>query len=165
MSEPSESDYACEECGADVDEDDDFCPGCGVIFRDDVRCSIHSSQLGKGVCLICGKPYCEECGTLIGKLFFCQRHSAYDIYEGSACVFDSTENRIAHIAFQSLQEGGFHPFAVLRAIVPVTSIGRLTPNMHVGPHLVLVPFGEVQGAEELLTKLGIRQQSTNNPEC
>jgi hypothetical protein len=77
-------------------------------------------------------------------------------------VFDSTENRIAQIAFQSLQEGGYHPFAVSRAIVPVTNIGRLTPNMHLGPHLVLVPFGEVRGAEELLTKLGIRQQLTND---
>jgi hypothetical protein len=34
--------------------------------------------------------------------------------------------------------------------------------MHLGPHLVLVPFGEVRGAEELLTKLGIRQQLTND---
>jgi hypothetical protein len=77
-------------------------------------------------------------------------------------VFDSTENRIAQIAIESLQEGGFHPFAVSRANVPLTNIGRLTPNMHLGPHRVLVPFGEVQGAEELLTKLGIRRQLTNN---
>ena len=29
MSEHSESDSAREECGADVEEDDDFCPSCG----------------------------------------------------------------------------------------------------------------------------------------
>jgi len=164
MPEPSDSDFACEECGADVAEDDDFCSSCGVMFRGDVYCTYHASHPARGVCLICGKPYCKECGEFIGKLFFCRRHGAYDICEGSACVFDSTENRIAQIAFQSLQEGGFHPFAVSRAIVPVTNIGQLTPNMHLGPHLVFVPFGEVQGAEDQLTKLGIRRQSTNNSE-
>ena len=157
MSEPSESDLAREECGADVEKDDDFCPSCGVTFRDDVYCYKHASEPAKGVCLICSIPCCEECGMTQGQMFFCRRHGEYGIYERSACVFDSTEYRDAQIAFQVLKEAGLHPFLIPRAIVPLTNIGRLTPNMSVGPHLVLVPFGEVQTAEETLNELKTSQ--------
>ena len=153
MLEPNETDYSCEECGADVSEDDDFCTNCGVIFKADVVCRNHAAQPAKGVCLICHDPYCEECGITIDQMFFCRRHGEYEIYERSACVFDSTENRDAQIAFQILKKEGLHPFLVPRAIGPVTNIGRLTPNTSVGPHLVLVPFQEVQTAEEKLKEL------------
>jgi hypothetical protein len=89
----------------------------------------------------------------IGTVFFCTEHGAYDIHEGLASIFDSTDARVAQIAFQALEEDGFHPFLIPRAIAPVTNIGRLSPDPHAGPHLVLVPFHEVQAAEELLKTL------------
>ena len=50
-------------------------------------------------------------------------------------------------------EAGLHPFFISRAIVSVTNIGRLTPNMSVGSHLVIIPFQVVQPAEEMLKEL------------
>ena len=76
------------------------------------------------------------------------QHRAYDIHGGHAGVFKSTDKRLAGLAYTALEEKGFHPFSVARAGVPVTFIGRLTPNPLVGPDLVLVPFEEVLGAEE-----------------
>lgn len=157
MSELSESQYSCEECGEDVKEDDDFCTNCGLVFRDDVFCSEHASRPAEGVCLICLRPYCGECGTRAGKPFFCDKHATYEIFERSACIFNSPDNQLSQIAFQVLEEGGYHPFLVPRTIVPVTTTGRLTINVEPGPHLVLVPFREVLGAKELLNRLDIRQ--------
>lgn len=70
-------------------------------------------------------------------------------------MFKSTDKRLAGIACTALEEKGFRPFYVARAGVPVTLIGRLTPNPLVGSDLVLVPFEEVLGAEKLLSDLKI----------
>ena len=71
-----------------------FVLAVGGVFRGDVCCSDHASQPAKGVCLICVKPYCEECGITKSQMFFCRRHGGYEIYELSACVYDSTETEM-----------------------------------------------------------------------
>jgi hypothetical protein len=93
----------------------------------------------------------------VGKFFFCAQHGEYDIFERFAGVFDSTDTGLAQIAFDALAEGGYHPFLASRSSVPVRRIGRYAPLMTSGSQLVLVPFGEVLKAEELLTNLEIRQ--------
>jgi len=155
MLEKSENTLSCGECGGNVRPADDFCPGCGGIFKNHMMCCNHSRAEADGVCLICRKPYCAECGSTIGKVFLCRKHSTLEIYEHGASVFRSPDLRLGQIAFQVLTERGYHPFFVPRAIVPVTNIGRLTPNQSVGPHLVIVPFEEYTEAEKVLKKLEI----------
>jgi hypothetical protein len=145
----------CEQCGAEVESDEQFCPDCGRILEDDVKCHNHSGSNADYACVICCRPCCGECGAVHEKVFLCREHSTVDIYEQGAGVLSTMDLRVGQAAFQSLSERGFHPFFVPRAVVPVTNIGRLTPNQRVGPHLVIVPFGEYEVAKDLLTELEI----------
>ena len=89
---------------------------------------------------------------MVGTVYLCENHSALEVFDRGAVVFRSDDQRLAQIAGQALTEARFHPFVVPRAVVPVTNLGRLTPNPKVGAHLVIVPFGEFLSAEEFLKK-------------
>ncbi len=145
----------CEECGADLDADEEFCTNCGRISRDNVKCHNHPGSDADFACVICCRPCCGECGTKEGTVFMCWEHASVGVYEQGASVLSTTDLRVGQAAFQVLRERGYHPFFVPRAIVPVTNIGRLTPNPTVGPHLVIVPFAEYEGAKDLLVELQI----------
>jgi len=42
-----------------------FCAACGHAFRDqdEVECENHSGTNATGVCIICGKPVCDDCSV------------------------------------------------------------------------------------------------------
>ena len=155
MVEKSEDALTCDQCGGNVRPADDFCPGCGGIFKDHMMCCTHPQAEAAGVCLVCHHPYCAACGSPIGKVFLCLKHATLEIFECGASVCRSPDLRLGQIAFQVLTERGYHPFFVPRAIAPVTNIGRLTPHQSVGPHLVIVPFEEYIEADKVLKKLVI----------
>ena len=163
MEDLSESDYSCGECGGDVSVDDDFCPDCGVLFRDNVFCVNHPSQPALAVCLICKTPLCEDCLKQVGQLCFCEKHVSYDIYEGFARVFESVDGGLAAMAFETIKDAGMHPFYVLRRLPSATRIGRMSQNTTAGPHFILVPFCEVESAEKLLTEVNTGQTSDSAP--
>ena len=102
--------------------------------------------------MICREPYCAECGATVGTVFLCRGHSTDEVFDHGASVFRSVDLGLAEIASQVLTESGYHPFLVSRAIVPVTNLGRVTPDTSGGPHVVIVPFHEFLTAEEELKK-------------
>ncbi len=62
----SEYNLLVHHCGDEVTEDSDFCPHCGVLFAEagDVFCDEHQQKPATGVCIICRKVFCEECGVV-----------------------------------------------------------------------------------------------------
>jgi hypothetical protein len=153
--ENPESDSLCMQCGGEVQSEDEFCVHCGNVFAEQLHCRTHPQSDAEGVCLICRVPYCAECGATVGTVFLCRGHSTIEVFDHGASVFRSADLGLAEIASQVLTESGYHPFLVSRAIVPVTNLGRLTPNTSVGPHIVIVPFHEFLTAEEELKKQDI----------
>ena len=160
---PSEKDgYYCEYCGNPVSGDDDFCPDCGAIFIEDVRCVRHSMTGADGVCVICAEPFCDKCGTWSNKIFLCRKHEGYEIIQGMARVYGINDASQAELVGGILKEKGFHPFIFSRKANPLhmgsADYTLFRPagdyNGHsINEFKVMVPCQEVPEAEWVLREM------------
>jgi hypothetical protein len=158
LEEHEASEVACSNCDGLIDESDRYCPHCGAIFEEEVMCAMHPSVSAAGVCVICGAPCCAECGGERGVVFLCSAHEQFEIVEGMARVYGTTDNLQAHYVASCLEQAGLHPFPYSR---------RYNPGADVAPNIayyqfggftfeeikVCVPFGEAQVAEGIVRGL------------
>jgi hypothetical protein len=163
MAESQDSDLTCERCGQSVAQDAVFCRSCGALFSDQPRCSVHHSVEAAGVCVICSKPFCKDCGGDVKKIFLCDSHFAeYEIYEGMARVFGCTDNVQAQFVTTCLEQAGFHPFLYSRMFNPGADLVALTGPRNFGRYpivelKVLLPFSEVLNAKKTLSELDLNK--------
>ena len=164
LTEAKNNEFTCNNCGNSVAEDDDFCPHCGNLFAEGLRCKKHYSQQAAGVCIICAEPYCNTCAGWINDNFLCANHEEYEIYQGMARVFGSNNEPLVQYVQKCLAESGLHPFLYSRKASPI-SIGGPSYTLfrasgefdgHIINELkLMVPCQEVIEAEELLRQLKI----------
>ncbi len=64
----------CKACDSDLVYDSHYCPSCGTIFTENLKCSHHPDDDAEAVCVICQKSYCNECGSDVNGRFFCWTH-------------------------------------------------------------------------------------------
>ncbi|PKL83933.1 MAG: hypothetical protein CVV24_02565 [Ignavibacteriae bacterium HGW-Ignavibacteriae-3] len=158
-----EEEPVCSFCESGVKNDDDFCPNCGSIFADNVKCSKHQDADAAGICVICCEGYCNECGfALYGRVFLCSAHSELDIFEGMARVYGNNDFTQIALVKSSLEGEGLHPFIFSRKANPLhfpTSdysvfrpSGKFDGNM-IDEIKVMVPFQEVIEAEKIVSDL------------
>lgn len=100
--------FVCPDCRKRVEEADDFCPHCGVIFSKGIVCDKHHRIEASGVCVVCGVPCCDECGGAMNGLFLCIRHSSYEIFQGMVKVYGTHDDADAEIAKARLNDAGLH---------------------------------------------------------
>ena len=159
MREQTESGYTCKQCGIDVKEQDTYCPNCGTIFAEHIVCSNHLSADAAGMCVICRKPFCKDCCVWVEVCFVCNEHSEFEIYEGMAKVYETTDNVQSQFVTSCLEQGGFHPFLYSRRFNPGADIANITKMYRVfGKHTiaglkVLVPFEEALNARDFVKEL------------
>jgi hypothetical protein len=98
----------CRYCGEEITADSDFCPHCGMLFAEAgaVFCDLHTLEPGVGVCIICRKLCCEECGTRIRGRYFCSAHRKVKVEQDWAEVFRSTEISDAELVKSFLESTG-----------------------------------------------------------
>jgi len=164
MNEAEKASYTCGHCHSEIQETDDFCPHCGSLFEENISCEYHPEQDAEGVCIICHRPYCRECGSWANRLFLCSEHESYEIYEGMVRVFGTNDEPLAQYAVNGLRENGLNPFLFCRRANPM-SFGGFQHSMFQGSgvydtHLVnelkvMVPCHEVRKAEQVLRDLDI----------
>lgn len=156
----------CDYCGSEISRDAEFCPKCGTIFIGDVSCFNHSDNEAKGVCAICHQAYCKKCGLRVNNIFLCNEHSHYEIYEGMARVFGSSDEQQINYYKSILVENKLHPFIYSRKSSPLHlggadySLFRASgdSNGHIINEIkLLVPCTEVLQAEKIIDEL---EQST-----
>jgi hypothetical protein len=165
MEDSQKSDYSCTQCEAVVSEQDTSCPNCGALFTDGWWCTNHPSTSAEGVCVICSKPFCKKCGKRSEGVFLCDPHWGYEIQEGMARVFGTTDNVEAQRVTAFLQQAGYHPFLYSRIFNPnadLVAVAKIVRGFGAGNHpipeqKVFVPFGEVLRAQETLDELGIEE--------
>lgn len=158
----------CDYCGAEITSDAEFCPKCGTLFISDVSCFNHSDNEAKGVCAICHQAYCKRCGLRVNNIFLCNEHSRYEIYEGMARVFGSSDEQQINYFKSILEENNLHPFVYSRKSSPLNLGGADysmfkssgTSNEHTLSEIkLLVPCSEVLQAEKIIDEF---EQSMNN---
>ena len=162
MADANDDSHCCPHCEETVQEDDDFCPQCGEVFADHLSCSIHPAQSAEGVCIVCARPFCGGCGGRVNARFLCTAHSTYEIYEGMARVFGTSDMTEVELAKDSLAKEGLHPFVFSRKASPL-SVGSpdytlFRASGEYDGHIVnefklMVPCQEVEQAEGKLREL------------
>jgi hypothetical protein len=151
------SKLTCGKCDQPIRKKDTFCQNCGGIFSEDLYCIKHRSKQAEGVCVICLKPFCSKCGADVNKIFLCDAHVDYEIFEGRVRVFGSMDNVQAQFAKTCLKQAGYHPFMYNRMYNPIADKVSITPLRNFGNHpsieqKVLVPFSEALDAIRELKK-------------
>lgn len=98
----------CSSCKNEVTVDSDFCPHCGILFEQAgaVFCDLHPLEHGVGVCIICRKLCCEDCGATVRGRFFCTVHRKVKAEQDWAEVFRSTEIAEAELVKSVLESAG-----------------------------------------------------------
>jgi hypothetical protein len=155
--------FECKTCFNQVKEQDEFCPECGTLFEDAVKCSVHPDIEAEGVCIICCFPFCSQCGAPNNKHFLCHAHYDYEIYPGMARVYGGLDDTNVQYIKACLEQSDIHPFIFCR--VQPKGGSRLVytlfeANGDTGGHIVneikvMVPCQEVVVAEDILKELKV----------
>ena len=170
MIDSQQPDFSCPRCRASVTKEDTYCRNCGALFSEGMFCSNHDSAQADGVCVICLKAFCGKCGGESHKVFLCNMHWRYEIQEGMAKVFGSTDNVQAQFVTTTLEQAGYHPFLYSRKFNPTADLVSISGMMrNYGNHpivelKVLVPFSEVLRAEKTLIEIGLVQHAGSEKE-
>lgn len=156
--------YFCEHCEERVAVDSEFCPFCGTLFTVGHACANHGDVDVSGVCVICCRPYCSACGERINGIFLCVDHAEYEIYQGRARVYGTSDAQFAEYVKEILEQENLHPFLYVRKATPY-SIGAgdytlFRASGEFNGHLineikVMVPCPEVLEAERVLQELDV----------
>jgi hypothetical protein len=155
MSEPT----PCPRCHGPVEEPSDFCPHCGTLLIEGERCSRHGDRPAAGACVICSEAACEECGRRVGGLFLCEEHREYEIYEGLARVYGTSDPAQAEYVQACLAQAGLHPFLYSRKSSPLSLGGPdymlFRASGEYDGHIinevkVMVPCQEFESAESVI---------------
>ena len=156
----------CPKCESTIKEDDDFCPECGTILIENLHCKNHIKSEAKGVCIVCCEPYCKKCGFFVNdSIFLCDEHSNYEIYEGMARIFGSSDTNQVEYLKDCLVSEGFHPFIYSRKASPLSIGGPdytlFRASGEFDGHIInelklMVPCQEVIESEKVVQEIIIR---------
>ena len=158
-----EKELECSFCSNKVSQDSDFCPECGTLFLENVKCTNHQDAEANGVCVICCEPYCKECGFYVGdRIFLCNEHSEYEIFEGMARIYGASDVPQLEYFKSCLEQSGFHPLLFSRK-ANANHLGSADYTLYeaTGSYLghiineikLMVPLQETIEAEKLLEQI------------
>lgn len=154
--------FECTNCGTVTEQDSDYCPRCGTLFIDNVFCVNHKKVEAAGICLICGEPFCEKCGHRVSNVFLCNTHDHYEIYEGMARVYGTSDEIQIYFVKKCLEDESLHPFIFSRKSSPMhlggTDYSLFRPSGDYNGHLInelklMVLCNEVLKSESIIKGL------------
>ncbi len=162
----------CENCNEEVTPDSDFCPHCGVLFQgaEKAACDTHADRAAAGVCIICRKLVCTECGVAKHQRTFCTEHKGIAVRQDWAQVFQSTDVNDAELAKSVLKSLGFkvmlQNFNSIGFVWDGGGDSSMSRSALSKPAMVFVPIPEYLEAARALTEWqsGRPQQEELDPD-
>ena len=152
----------CSNCESEIKTEDEYCSNCGLVIKEDKRCYLHKESEAEGLCLICLKLCCNKCGLFINNVYICDAHSDYEIIEGMARIYGSSDNLEVDYFKEILEKEGLHPFLYARKSSAI-SLGNVDYSLfrasgEYNGHLIneiklMMPLKEVIEAEKILQPL------------
>lgn len=166
----ADSSFTCTRCENTINDDFEFCPYCGTVFLEQVYCVNHPQNEANGICLICESAFCKKCGSYAYDKFFCDKHGAYEVYQGMAKIYGSGDLFEIENLKNILETEGMHPFIFSRKSntdfpgLPEYSLFKRIDNEGIllNEFKLLLPFSEVLIGEEIIT--GIDENYTSTEE-
>ena len=159
-----DNEYICDNCELGIEESSEFCPKCGALFIEDTYCENHPKVEAGGVCVICSLPFCEKCGHRVNNIFLCNEHDGYEIYEGMARVFGSSDEVQISYLKECMVENNLHPFIYSRKSSPLhlggTDYSLFRASGDFNGHLIneiklMIPCSEVLEAEKIIKEIDL----------
>ena len=152
----------CSNCEAQIISDDEYCSHCGLILLEEKKCYLHKEDEAQGTCLICLKLCCNKCGLFVNHVYLCNAHSNYEIIEGMARVYGSSDYLELSFYKEILEKEGMHPFLYSRKS-SLISLGNVDYSLFRASgesdgHLIneiklMLPLSEIIEAEKILEPL------------
>lgn len=150
----------CLNCELGVKDSDEYCPNCGVVFAENIKCHFHREAEAEGICLICSKLCCKKCGLLVSNVFLCNEHGEYEIIEGMARVYGSNNSMEIRYYTEILEKEALHPFVYSRqsmsepfSLRTNALFGAETNDYVFYEFKLMLPLKEVLEAEKILEPL------------
>lgn len=156
--------HLCTNCNFEAEEPSDFCPRCGTLFIENIKCKNHEKEDARCVCAICGEPFCIRCSNLVNNIFLCNEHDYYEIYEGMGKVFGTSDEVQIHYVKSCLEENSFHPFIYSKKSTPMQLGGNDQSLINfssereekvINEIKLLVPCAEILEVEKIISELNI----------
>jgi hypothetical protein len=128
-----------------------------------VKCDTHPLVAAAGICIICRKLICDECGKIVRGRCFCLDHQRVEVQQDWALVFKSTDINESEFAKSFLESNGFK--VLVQNFTPMgyawdgggdSPLSRSNLNK---PAKVFVPIPEYVKAEE-----AVREWKSGNAE-
>ena len=152
----------CSNCETQIKNDNEYCVNCGLIFLEEKKCYLHKENEAQGICLICLKLCCNKCGLFVNHVYLCNEHSDYEIIEGMARVYGSSDYLELSFLKDVLEKESFHPFLYSRKSGPI-SLGNVDYSLfrasgEYDDHLIneiklMLPLNEIIEAEKIVETL------------
>ena len=148
----------CENCKEPVNEKEEFCTNCGVLYGQKT-CSAHAEE-AVGICVVCQKALCPACAVNYQGRIRCQDHADLDIIERWVTVYSAQsgleaqllkeklerENIPCHVVSNTVESMyGTHGFWDISTIVPMAVFRGLGG----GETKVMVPVGKYGALDSL----------------
>jgi hypothetical protein len=143
----------CSNYNESVNQTIGFCPHCGfALFEDDSdfkkECDVHPESSAIGVCVVCGKPVCEECAVIEEKRIFCGNDEHVKIFGDWAVVYTCGTEYEAQMIKSNVEMSGINCMVFSQKDnVFFTNIGN-TAVIN-----VMVPKENINEAEEIIDQI------------
>lgn len=140
---------ACHRCRNTVDEKDQYCRYCGILFVEGIPCTHHPEEEARGVCVICKKPFCPQCIDTVSEVSFCFEDNQYTFVGHWVVVHESGMEWEAQMVKDYLESNG------ISCMIEPAMAGShwIVPGGDPLDIRLFVPFEFVMKAETTLEKM------------
>lgn len=99
----------CGNCDGIVKSDELFCSSCGIVLEageGEIDCEEHQKRPAVGMCVVCGKPVCEDCARKKKNAVFCDSAEHAKIHRQWKVVYTTKIDFEAEMLRTNLDQAG-----------------------------------------------------------
>ena len=160
----------CKNCNEIIKEAGGCCPYCGAALNEDGCCDMHTDNKAVAYCMICVKPLCLDCLTVVKKKYLCKKHSRFSPapMNDALVVVYSAYNQGDSGVVKSLLEGEEIEYWTSPDVQQeYIGWGRIGTgyNVPIGPVRFMVGWADVLRALEVIYPDGLPDMDEHCPVC
>ena len=149
----------CKRCKTAGAKDVLFCRNCGIPFHGNVgiECENHPDRDASGICVVCGKPVCDDCTTTKEGKSYCEDASHAQLLTTHVKLASAISVSAAELLARNLTANGVA--ALFFSQHQYSHFYRFTDGP---PALLYVPKGKVDTAHQLLLEMDLTDFLNHN---